>query len=266
MPELGDNTVALTVTSPPYWTLKKYRHSEAQLGEVEDYEGFLTALDKVWKGCLDALVPGGRMVVVVGDVCLSRRKHGRHQVVPLHADIVSHCRRLGFDNLTPIFWYKIANAAYEAEGNGAGFLGKPYEPGSVVKNDVEFLLMLRKPGGYRSPSPQKRILSVIAAPDHRKWFRQVWEDLPGESTKVHPAPYPVELAERLVRMFSFYGDTVLDPFGGTGTTAVAASHYGRDSISVEVDPTYLAIAEKRLKGELSSVHTRHALKVARTST
>jgi len=234
------------------------------LGDIADYETFLNELDKVWKGCFEALVPGGRMVVVVGDVCLSRKKHGRHHVIPLHADITAHCRKVGFDNLTPIFWYKIANASYEAEGNGAGFLGKPFEPNSVVKNDVEFILMLRKPGGYRSPSPQKRLLSVIPAAEHRKWFRQVWEDLPGESTKEHPAPYPLEVAERLVRMFSFYGDTVLDPFAGTGTTSVAASRLGRDSIGIEITPEYLAIAERRLKEELSSLHAKHTLKVVRS--
>lgn len=261
--DIEPESVHLVVTSPPYWTLKKYNETKGQMGAIEDYGSFIEELDKVWKGCFEALVPGGRLVVVVGDVNLSRRIHGRHQVVPLHSDITSHARKIGFDNLAPIFWYKIANATYEAEGNGGGFLGKPYEPNAVVKNDVEFILMLRKPGGYRSPSPHKRLLSVIPADLHKLWFRQVWEDVRGESTRQHPAPYPLELAERLVRMFSFYGDTVLDPFGGTGTTAVAASHWGRDSISIEIDPAYLAIAEKRLKKELASVHTRHKLKVAR---
>jgi DNA modification methylase len=264
--DIEPGSVHLAVTSPPYWTLKKYRHSKGQLGEIEDYQRFLEELDKVWKGCFRALVPGGRLVVVVGDVCLSRRQHGRHQVIPLHADITNHARAVGFDNLTPIFWYKIANAHYEAEGNGAGFLGKPFEPNAVVKNDVEFILMLRKPGGYRSPSPHKRLLSVISAEDHKKWFRQVWENVPGESTRAHPAPFPVEVAERLIRMFSFYGDTVLDPFAGTGTTAIAASRNGRDSVSVEIDSEYLALAERRLKRELTSLDVRHKLKAPKRPT
>ena len=118
MSAIEDESVHLVVTSPPYWTLKEYNKVSGQLGYVEDYEEFLTELDKIWSECHRVLVKGGRLVIVVGDVCLSRRKHGRHQVFPLHADIQSHCRRLGFDNLAPIFWYKIANASFEAEGNG----------------------------------------------------------------------------------------------------------------------------------------------------
>jgi DNA modification methylase len=93
----------------------------------------------------------------------------------------------------------------------------------VLKNDVEFILMQRKPGGYRTPTAAQRIFSVIASADHRQWFQQIWTGLPGASTRDHPAPYPLELAQRLVRMFSFVGDTVLDPFVGTGTTSVAAA-------------------------------------------
>ena len=244
---LQPNSVHLVVTSPPYWTLKRYRDSAGQLGHVTDYDAFLSELDRVWRQCYDALVPGGRLVIVVGDVCLSRRQNGgRHTVVPLHASLQESCRRIGFDNLAPIIWYKIANAVYEAEGNGGGFLGKPYEPNAVVKNDIEFILMQRKPGGYRSPSVPARVLSLISAEKHAAWFQQVWSGLTGASTRDHPAPFPLDLAERLVRMFSFAGDTVLDPFLGTGTTALAAARWGRNSIGVEIDPHYLEMASRRL--------------------
>ena len=198
------------------------------MGYIADYDTFLNELDKVWAACFHALVPGGRLICVVGDVCLSRRKNkGEHLVMPLHASIQEHCRRLGFNNLAPIIWHKIANAVYEATGNGGGFLGKPYEPNSVIKNDIEFILMERKPGGYRSPSLATRILSVIPADQHKSWFQQIWTGVTGASTKLHPAPYPLQLAERLIRMFSFVGDRVLDPFMGTGTTNVAAAKWGR---------------------------------------
>ena len=157
MSNLAPGSVHLIVTSPPYWTLKEYRDSEGQMGHIEDYDEFLTELDKVWAHCFRALVPGGRLICVVGDVCLSRKKNnGRHTVVPLHASIQEHCRKLGFDNLAPIIWHKISNAAYEVE-NGSSFLGKPYEPNSVIKNDIEFILMERKPGrvsrsGYSNAS------------------------------------------------------------------------------------------------------------------
>ena len=247
---LEPESVHLVVTSPPYWTLKEYRRSDGQMGYIEDYEEFLRELDRVWEHCFRALVPGGRLVCVVGDVCLSRRENnGRHTVVPLHASIQEHCRKIGFDNLAPIIWYKIANAAYEADNGSGGFLGKPYEPNAVIKNDIEFILMQRKPGGYRSPDVATRVLSVISAENHQKWFQQIWMGLTGASTRKHPAPYPVELAERLVRMFSFVGDTVLDPFMGTASTNIAAAKTGRNSIGVEVDPHYFDMAHARLKEE-----------------
>lgn len=247
---LPPESVHLVVTSPPYWVLKEYHHSDGQLGYISDYEQFLRELDRVWSACFAALVPGGRLVCVVGDVCLSRRKNnGVHSVMPLHASIQEHCRAIGFTNLAPIIWHKIANAAYEASGNGGGFLGKPYEPNAVIKNDIEFVLMERKPGGYRRPSDDVRLLSIISAENHRLWFQQVWTGITGASTRDHPAPYPLELAERLVRMFSFVGDTVLDPFMGTATTNVACARWGRNSIGVEVSDKYFEMANRRMEQE-----------------
>jgi DNA modification methylase len=247
---LAPNSVHLVLTSPPYWTLKAYREHSGQMGHIADYERFLTELDYVWSACFEALVPGGRLICVVGDVCLSRRKNaGEHLVVPLHASIQEHCRKIGFNNLAPIIWSKIANAVYEASGNGGGFLGKPYEPNAVIKNDIEFILMQRKAGGYRSPDLPTRILSVIPADKHKTWFQQIWTGVTGASTRDHPAPYPLELAERLIRMFSFVGDTVLDPFWGTGTTSVASAKWGRNSIGLEVDPAYFDSALKRFGRE-----------------
>jgi DNA modification methylase len=263
MSGLEPESVHLVLTSPPYWTLKEYRDSEGQLGHVEDYDQFLQELDKVWKQCFQALVPGGRLICVVGDVCLSRRENGgRHTVVPLHSSIQEHCRKLGFDNLAPIIWHKISNAAYEVEG-GSTFLGKPYEPNSVIKNDIEFILMERKPGGYRAPDISTKVLSVISAENHKKWFQQIWSGVTGASTKQHPAPYPLELAERLVRMFSFVGDTVLDPFMGTGTTTVAAAKWGRNSIGFEIDRHYYKLAQKRISEETSSLFSTAVIHSAR---
>jgi DNA modification methylase len=253
MSALAPESVHLVLTSPPYWTLKEYRETESQLGHIEDYDQFLGELDRVWALCFRALVPGGRLICVVGDVCLSRRENGgRHTVVPLHASIQEHCRKLGFDNLAPIIWHKISNAVYEVE-NGSSFLGKPYEPNAVIKNDVEYILMERKPGGYRAPNISTKILSLISADNHKKWFQQIWTGVTGASTRHHPAPYPIELAERLVRMFSFVGDTVLDPFLGSGTTTVAAAKWGRNSVGIEVDPHYLSLAEKRIARDTQSL-------------
>lgn len=248
---LNDNSIHLVVTSPPYWNLKKYNDTPHQLGHIGDYEIFLDELRKVWEHVYRLLVPGGRLVCVVGDVCVSRKRFGRHLVFPLHADICVMCRKIGFDNLNPIIWNKISNASYEVS-NGSRFLGKPYEPNAIIKNDIEFILMQRKPGGYRKPSEKQRDQSRIAKENFDKWFQQIWT-ITGASTRRHPAPFPLELAERLVRMFSFTGDTVLDPFCGSGTTMIAAAKHTRNSIGIEVDPQYCRMAAKSLQNESSNL-------------
>lgn len=179
-------------------------------------------------------------------------------VFPLHSDISVICRRIGFDNLNPIIWHKIANASYEIE-NGSKFLGKPYEPNAIVKNDIEFILMQRKPGGYRKPTIEQREKSRIGKEDFDRWFQQIW-NITGASTKQHPAPFPMELATRLVRMFSFTGDTVLDPFCGSGTTMIAAFRTGRNSTGVEIDPEYCRMAARFLKAESANLFSTAELR------
>ena len=261
---LPEESVHLVVTSPPYWNLKRYNENPDQLGHIQDYEAFLFELEKVWRHVYRILVPGGRLVCVVGDVCVARRNFGRHLVFPLHADICVICRRIGFDNLNPIIWHKIANASYEVS-NGSKFLGKPYEPNAIIKNDMEFILMQRKPGGYRQPTNTQRDESRIAKDEFDRWFQQIW-NITGASTKHHPAPFPLELATRLVRMFSFSGDTVLDPFCGSGTTMVAALRTGRNSIGIDIDPEYCRMAARYLKAETNDLFSTAKLLFEKAAT
>ncbi len=245
---IPNKSVHLVVTSPPYWTLKKYESNVNQMGDIDSYEHFLSELDKVWQECARVLVPGGRICCVVGDVCVPRKREGRHYIMPLHADIQVRMRKLDLDCLTPIFWSKIANGVTEAEGNGAGFYGKPYQPGSIIKNDVEYILFFRKGSEYRSPSQMQKTLSMLTRDEMKHWLRSSWSDIKGESRhRGHPAPFPVQLADRLIRLFSFAGDTVLDPFAGTGSTLLAAVETGRHSIGVDIEKKYLAIASDRLQ-------------------
>jgi modification methylase len=240
---IESESIHLVMTSPPYWTLKDYPDSEGQLGAIGDYDAFLADLDKVWSECERVLVPGGRICCVVGDVCIRRRDGGRHYIVPLHADIQVRVRRLGLDVLTPIIWHKIANGVTEVKGNGAGFYGKPYQPNGIVKNDIEYILFLRKGGDYRSIKPLQKVLSMLSKNEMHGWWRPIWTDIRGASTRSgHPAPYPPMLAERLIKMFSFAGDIVLDPFAGTGSTTIAAISAGRNSIGIEVEPSYVKLA------------------------
>lgn len=238
-------SVHLVVTSPPYAMLKEYPDHPGQMGNIPIYDEFLDELDKVWRECLRILVPGGRIACVVGDVCISRRQGGRHHVLPLGADIQVRSRALGFDNLTPIRWLKVANIKLEAS-RSSRFLGKPNLPNGVIKNDIEHILLMRKPGGYRSPTVEQEQLSFIPTDEYMQLFAPVWADVTGQARNGHPAPYPVEIPRRLIRMFSFVGDTVVDPFAGTGSTALAAMETGRHSVSVEVDPGYLELMETRL--------------------
>lgn len=242
---IPDESVHLVCTSPPYAFLKRYPSHPEQLGNLPDYDDFLEQLDKVWAECLRILVPGGRIACVVGDVCISRRQGGRHYVLPLSADIQARARHIGLDCLTPIRWLKVANIALEAS-RSSRFLGKPNLPNGIVKNDLEHILFLRK-RGYRKPTPEMEERSRISTDDYARWFSPVWTDVTGQLRRDHPAPYPVEVPRRLIRMFSFVGDTVLDPFAGTGTTAVAALETGRNSVSVDIERRYVDIIESRLR-------------------
>jgi len=247
---IDSGTVHLVCTSPPYADLIRYPDHSGQLGNIASYEAFLEELDTVWAECLRVLVPGGRVACIVGDVCVSRRQAGRHYVLPLSADIQVRVRRLGFDVLTPIRWQKVANIRLEAS-RSSRFLGKPNLPNGIVKNDLEHILFFRKPG-YRKPTPEMERLSHIPTDEYSRLFAPVWTDVTGQLRRDHPAPYPLEIPRRLIRMFSFAGDTVLDPFGGTGTTGIAALETGRNSVSIEIEPKYVDQIEARFS-KLGSV-------------
>ena len=249
---IASESVHLVVTSPPYFNLKAYASDAGgrQLGRLDDYEAFLAELDRVWRECARVLVPGGRICCVIGDILIPRRADGRHRVLPLPSDIQVRSRKHGLDNLTPILWFKIGNRTNEAGGGSSGYYGKPYQPGAIVKNDIEHIVMLRKPGGYRTTPMVQKVLSMLQRDEMETWMRPVWSDIRGASLRDgHPAPFPVEIAERLIRMFSFAGDMVLDPFAGSGSTAVAAIRGGRNSISVEIEEEYLNSATRRAAGE-----------------
>jgi site-specific DNA-methyltransferase (adenine-specific) len=250
--DISDESIHLIVTSPPYFNLKPYDSDAdgAQLGRLQDYNAFLTELDKVWAECHRVLVPGGRVCCVIGDILIPRRADGRHRILPLPADIMVRSRSVGLDTLTPIYWFKIGNRTNEAGGGSSGYYGKPYQPGAVIKNDFEHILMLRKPGAYRKTTMLQKALSMLQKEEMEQWQRPFWADIRGASLQNgHPAPFPVELAERLIRMFSFAGDTVLDPFAGSGSTAVGALLAGRSSVSVDVEGTYVTHAAARLSEE-----------------
>lgn len=246
---ISNGEVPLIVTSCPYFDVVEYEHEAGQLADFASYEAFLQQLDQVWRECWRVLAPGGRLACNVADVLRSRKAHGTHHVLPLHADILVRSRSLGFQALTGIMWRKITRCSYE-QGPG-GLLGKPGQPNGVIKSELEHILLLKKPGPYRSPAAEQAAASAITKAEHAAWYRPVWDDVPGTRDRRHPAPFPVEIPYRLIRMFSFAGDTVLDPFGGRFTTTAAAMRAGRNSIGVEIAPSYFAAGVDFIRREAS---------------
>ncbi len=148
-------------------------------------------MDRVWRECARVLVPGGRICCVIGDILIPRRADGRHRVLPLPSDIQVRSRNNGLDNLTPILWFKIGNRTNEAGGGSSGYYGKPYQPGAIIKNDHEHIVMLRKPGGYRTTPMIQKALSMLQRDEMDAWMRPVWSDIRGASLRDgHPAPFP----------------------------------------------------------------------------
>jgi modification methylase len=236
----------------PVFQLKPYATDAGgrQLGRIDDYEAFLDELDRAWRECERVLVPGGRICCVIGDILIPRRADGRHRVLPLPSDIQVRSRKIGLDNLTPILWFKIGNRAVEARRKSSIYYGKPYQPGAIIKSDHEHIVMMRKPGGYRTTPMIQRALSMLQREEMDAWMRPIWSRIPGVSLRdKHPAPFPPEIAERLIRLFSFAGDTVLDLFAGSGSTTVAAIRAGRNSISVEIEELYVNDATRRAASE-----------------
>jgi len=236
----------LTVTSPPYADLLSYGAISlpGQMGDM-NFRDWSDGMREILQYLLDLTIEGGRAAINVGDVCIARRKAGRHYTLPLAASLTMSAFDGGWDALTPIHWEKVSNISMEAS-RSSGVLGKPNQPGGVIKNDRESILLFRKPGAYRKPTAKQVEDAHIPSDEYRKLFRGVWRDVPGTSNPNHPAPFPLEIPARLIRMFSFPGDTVLDPFIGTGTTLLAAKLLGRNGIGVEIDERYCEMAAKRI--------------------
>ena len=236
---ISDDRVGLVLTHPPYHDLKSFDADAGgrQLGHRPDYDSFLRDLDDVWREAFRILHPGGRVCCVVGNVLRSAARHGRHEVLPLPHDVMARARRVGFEVMTPLQWHKVANRRGDRTGNRA-FLGTPFQPNSAVSANHEYVVLLRKPG-HRRVSMQARGLSVINPSERDRWLQPYWTDVAGVgAAAAHPAPFPEAIAYRLIRLFSFAGDWVVDPFVGAGTTLAAARKAGRNALGTDVVQAY----------------------------
>ncbi|MGD9498596.1 MAG: site-specific DNA-methyltransferase [Armatimonadota bacterium] len=243
MRRVEDHSVHLVVTSPPYWQLKDYGH-EGQIGWQQTWEEYIASLNRVWDECARVLHPGCRMCINIGDQFARAAYYGRYKVIPIRTEIIRHCEgALGLDYMGAIIWQKVTTSN---PTGGATVMGSyPYPRNGIVSIDYEFILLFKKLG--RAPKVSAEVKEA-ARLTHEQWveyFAGHW-NFPGERGG-HIAAFPEELPRRLIRMFSFPGERVLDPFLGSGTTMVVAAQEGRDCIGYEIDPTMRTLIEARLR-------------------
>ena len=241
MSEVADASVHLVVTSPPYWQIKDYGH-DGQIGFHDTYGQYVNHLALVWQECARVLHPGCRLCINVGDQFARAKHYGTYQVIPIRTEIVKACQALGLVSMGAIIWQKVTTCRTTG---GASIMGSyPYPRNGIIKIDYEFILLFKKPGKAPKPTPEVKAASRLTKEEWNTFFYGHWT-VPGERQHAHAAPFPEELPRRLIKMFTFVSDTVLDPFVGSGTTAVAARNLGRHSIGYEINPTYRDIIEAR---------------------
>ena len=249
MSEVADNSVHLVVTSPPYWCIKDYAHP-GQIGYDQTYDEYLNDISQVLSECRRVLHPGCRTAVNIGDQYLRAAEHGRYRVQPIPADIIHLGREIGFDFMGNIIWEKISTTKTTGGGSWMGSIYYPKD--GHITYEHEYIILLRKEGRWPRPSAEQREKSRLTKDQRSEWFRGIWR-IPPERQQEHVAMFPVEVPRRLVKMYSFYGETVLDPFLGSGTTTLAAEQEGRNSIGYEISLEFeRAIREKMGLGSLFS--------------
>jgi modification methylase len=252
MVELIDNSVHLVVTSPPYWQLKDYG-AEKQIGFNNSYEEYVNNLNLVWKECFRVLYPGCRMLVNIGDQFARAVYYGRYKVIPIRTEIIKFCETIGFDYMGAIIWQK--RTTMNTTG-GATVMGSyPYPRNGIVEIDYEFILILKKPGTPPRVTKETKRKSLISKEKWKECFSGHWY-FNGARQDNHIAMFPVELPKRAIEMFTFMGETVLDPFLGSGTTSVAAILTGRNSIGYEINKDFIPIIKTRLQGDESPAFPR----------
>jgi modification methylase len=243
MTDLAADTIGLAVTSPPYWCLKDYGHA-GQIGFEQTYEQYLSDLRQVMAETLRVLKPGCRLALNIGDQYLRASEHGRYRIQPIPADLTVIGRDLGFDFLGSIIWKKISTTRTSGGGQLMGSIYYPRD--GQVTYEHESILLFRKQGKSPRPTGDALERSRLAKEERLKWFRGVWDDVAPDRQRGHVAMFPVELPRRLIRMYSFWGETVLDPFLGSGTTSLAAALTGRNSVGYEINPEFEDLIRAKL--------------------
>ncbi len=242
MEEISDSTVDLVVTSPPYWHIKNYK-VKGRIGYGQSLHDYLKSLYLVWSECFRVLKPGSRLCVNIGDQFLRSIVYGRYKISPLHAEIISQCEQIGFDYMGSIIWQK--KTTMNTTG-GATIMGSyPYPPNGLIEIDYEFILIFKKSGKSRSVNKAIKEKSKLTKEEWKSYFSGHW-NFNGAKQIGHEAMFPEELPRRLIKMFSFAEDVILDPFVGSGTTVEVANELERNAIGYEINPDFLPIIKEKI--------------------
>lgn len=242
MSDIKDKSVQLIITSPPYWQLKDYG-TQDQIGFNDSYEEYINNLNLVWKECYRVLDEGCRLCINIGDQFARSVYYGRYKVIPIRTEIIRFCESLGMDYMGAIIWQK--TTTMNTSGGGAIMGSFPYPRNGILKMDYEFILLFKKLGNAPKPTRQQKENSKITKEEWQEYFSSHWH-FNGVKQMGHIAMFPEELPKRLIKMFSFEGETVLDPFAGSGTTSLAAKHLGRNSVGYEINREFLPIIQEKL--------------------
>jgi site-specific DNA-methyltransferase (adenine-specific) len=242
MNELEDESIHLITTSPPYWQLKDYG-TENQIGFHDDYETYINHLNLTWKECLRVLHKGCRLCINIGDQFARSTYYGRYKIIPIHTEIIKFCEMIGFDFMGQIIWQK---ATTMNTSGGASIMGSyPNPRNGIVKLDFEYILLFKKQGNAPKPTKEQKENSAMTNEEWNTYFNGHWY-FSGAKQDKHLAMFPEELPHRLIKMFSFPGETVLDPFMGSGTTALAARNLNRNSVGYEINPDFISIIKEKI--------------------
>lgn len=250
MTELANSSIHLIITSPPYWQLKDYG-SKDQIGFHDNYESYINNLNLVWKECYRVLYPGCRLCVNIGDQFARSVYYGRYKVIPIREEIIKFCENVGFDYMGAIIWQKVTTS--NTTGGGVQMGSYPYPRNGILKLDYEFILIFKKLGEAPKPTKEKKELSKMTAEEWNTFFSGHW-NFAGVRQNNHIAMFPEELPRRLIKMFSFVGDIVLDPFTGSGTTNLAAKNLDRNSVGYEINPEFIPIIQEKIGANQIDFH------------
>ena len=244
MSELTDRSVHLIITSPPYWQLKDYG-TENQIGFNDSYENYINNLNLVWSECHRVLHDGCRLCINIGDQFARSVYYGRYKVIPIHSEIIRFCETAGFDFMGQIIWQK--QTTMNTSGGGAVMGSFPHPRNGIVKLDFEYILLFKKQGNAPKPIKEQKDNAVMTNEEWNTYFNGHWY-FNGAKQDKHLAMFPEELPARLIKMFSFHGETVLDPFMGSGTTALVAKKLNRNSVGYEINPEFIPIIKQKIGG------------------